>query len=116
MSTPEVELKHHLSALKSLGMNDDTDRNYAIAKNILHEELGLFDNKYPLQIYDLTKEASDRLLANGRQDSSHSLVNTISILSKIKQTTAFIKTIILLQIIITSVLLYIVWKLWKINL
>jgi hypothetical protein len=45
------------------------------ARNVLHSELGLFKDEQ--RVYHLDEATRDRLLAHDRQDTAHTLLNTI---------------------------------------
>ncbi|TIO14931.1 MAG: hypothetical protein E5X86_22715 [Mesorhizobium sp.] len=60
------------------------DKNRMVARNILHEELGMFADPQGA-VYSLDEDTRDRLLAHARQDASHALCNTISLMSSKSQ-------------------------------
>jgi hypothetical protein len=57
--------------------------NAAIAKNVLHEELGYYSDQ-PCS-YNLDQSTRDTLLAHARQDAAHALVINISLLRESAQ-------------------------------
>ncbi|MDE8762622.1 hypothetical protein PZB21_25980 [Rhizobium sp. CBK13] len=70
-TTAEADLKSRLTAIRSLG-GKQREVDAAIARNILHEELGQFTD--PQQVYHLDEATRDRLIAHGRQDAAHALL------------------------------------------
>lgn len=74
----EEALRSSLNAQRSMGRKGEHWDNYATARNVLHEELGMYGS--PTSSYQLNEQTRDVLLAHGRQDSAHALCNTKSIL------------------------------------
>ena len=71
----EDELNSMLKVWDKYGITDHSTRNGAIARNVLGEELGRFEDT-PTN-YTIDQSTRDRLLVHGRQDVAHALLNTI---------------------------------------
>lgn len=100
-------LKEDMWSLKELGLNTVVKRNGAVAKNVLDEEMGLFGEPY--EIYSLDEPTRDRLLAHGRQDAAHALVNSISTIELLEKVLRAIRWLILTIIVCTAIIY------WKLN-
>jgi len=74
----EEALKLQISAIRDWTFAGDPELEGwirgAIARNVLHEEIGLYADAQPT--YHLDQETRDRLLAHARQDAAHALINT----------------------------------------
>jgi hypothetical protein len=75
MMKAEEDLNSTLKVFDRLDITDHSTRNGAIAKNVLDEELGRFEDTP--RNYSIDKATRDRLLVHGRQDVAHALLNTI---------------------------------------
>jgi len=65
------------------GRLSDTDVNFEVARNVLHEDLGYVGDR---RIgYDLEDDTKDILLAHARQDAAHALLNSVTLLKKQKR-------------------------------
>lgn len=91
-------LRATLRVQRELGMKGDINDNKAIARNVLHEELGYYGERKPQ--YDLEEGIRDTLIAHGRQDAAGALLNTISLLNEIKRLKRLCWLIIFLLIVI----------------
>lgn len=79
-TTVAEDMKSAIWARKALGGKvTPADTNAIIARSTLHGELGYLDDGTPT-IYNLDEATRDRLIAHARQDASHALLNTISLL------------------------------------
>ena len=92
-----ASLRASLAAAKDFGTTDAATKNFWISKNVLHEELGTFGET--TEIYDLNKNTADILIAHGRQDIAHALLNTGSILKELKK----------IKIVVTACLLVLIF-------
>jgi hypothetical protein len=68
------------SALKMVpsGLKGASKANYLITQNVVHEERELY-GEYAFE-YHFNQKTSNILLAHGRQDAAHALLNTSSLL------------------------------------
>ena len=75
-----------IKAQRAIGMKGHNWDNYAVAQNILHEEIGHVAPNHPLgqPHYEFDTTIRDRLLAHGRQDTAHALANTTSLLKEVQ--------------------------------
>lgn len=73
MSKAESALKSRLEAMKALGQKDPMNMWDATSHNILHGELGYFDNDN-LPNYKFSDEVRDRVLRHARQDTAHAVI------------------------------------------
>jgi hypothetical protein len=75
-----------IRADRELGRSGDNSENSVIARGILNEELGTygreFKNPYP---YRLDEDTRDNLLAHARQDAAHVLLNSASLLKRVRR-------------------------------
>jgi hypothetical protein len=79
--TAQEALKIFLAAQRDMGKTNASWRNFAIARNTLHEEPGYYDERS--REYGLSEDVRDTLIAHGRQDASHACDNTISLLDDV---------------------------------
>jgi hypothetical protein len=75
----ESELQRTIIGQRAIGMKGEHRDNYAIARDVLHGELG-FNGKPVEDEYNLDQSKLDTLVAHGRQDAAHALCNTKSLL------------------------------------
>jgi hypothetical protein len=81
------------------------EANGVIARSTLHGELGYLDDGNPTG-YDLDDETRDRLIAHGRQDSAHALLNTISTSQKVEKLS---RRVNFLFLVVIALLVYIAY-------
>jgi hypothetical protein len=74
----EKTLASALEMVPKSGLKSVSKANYLIAQNVVHEEIGLY-GEYAFE-YRFNQKTSDLLLAHGRQDAAHALLNTSSLL------------------------------------
>ena len=86
-----------------------------VAKNVLHDELGYFSDSDD-DDYGLDETTRDRLIAHGRQDAAHTLINTMDLMkaiSKLETSISWHFTIEEWSSLICIVLLaLILWRVW----
>jgi hypothetical protein len=70
------------TAQREVGLKGDHWDNHAIAKHLLLEEID--STKTVRFTYHLDQERRDVLLAHARQDASHALCNTNSLLKRVR--------------------------------
>jgi hypothetical protein len=73
-----IALKVHRELWGRHKINQESDENAIVARNVLHEELGYIGTQR--EPYHLNDDTRDILIAHARQDSAHALSNTISLL------------------------------------
>jgi hypothetical protein len=81
MNDANSELRERLRIMGVVGASQ-SDKDAAIAQNVLHEELGYF-GEYGKR-YNLAEETRDVLLANGRQDAAHALIAALRVSDQIE--------------------------------
>ena len=69
-----------LMGFRLINPNDPSGENGIIAKDTLHDELGFHGEKERHAPYGLDDRTRDEILAHGRQDIAHGLLNTIVLL------------------------------------
>ncbi len=74
--------------------------NYAIAQNVLHEDM---DDG---QRYRFDDAQRDRIMAHARQDASHAVLNTSSILDALTRIQRLLKVAVALLVIIAAVVIF----------
>lgn len=91
-------IRSQIKAQREFGQRGAHWDNYAIAQNVLHEEIedGIG--------YGLSRDQLDRLLAHARQDAAHALCNTKSLLEGERSTRWKLRIIFVLQIVIIYML------------
>ena len=75
--------------------------NSVVGNNTLHMELELFDT--PQQTYDLTPQQRDRLIAHGRQDAAHALLNSLAALRQLEQLRQTVWAIVNFAVVVIAV-------------
>jgi hypothetical protein len=108
MDTP---LQAALRAQKAQGMKGAHWDNYAVARYTLEGELGL-NGQNAKHVYDLNQDEVNTLLANGRQDASHALGNTKSLLNLNARVSRQLRLVNILLFISVCFLSAIVYKLY----
>lgn len=84
--TPKEALRSQIQAALDFPLPDNNREmttNRAIARNVLHTELGRYAETQP--VYSLDQETRDRLIAHARQDAAHALLNTISLMKEVRR-------------------------------
>lgn len=81
-----------LKSLKDFGNYSETTANGAVARNVLHEELGYYGEMG--QEYRLSKQTSDILLAHARQDAAHALANTTTLLKQVDELKQYMRLLV----------------------
>src|SRR5262245_45690824 len=96
-------LRYKLQLDKQLRWSDDnrSQQNHTIAQHTLHEELGQYGGELQ-QFYDFDRDIADTLLAHGRQDAAHALLNTITLMKDVRR----LKYLVLLVLVLLIVLLF----------
>lgn len=79
------------SAMKDLGRTRASDFNGETARNILHQEMNYFGQYNHDYRYNL--RTARTLLAHGRQDAAHALVNTITLLDEMRKTRRLLRVV-----------------------
>ncbi|TAT69986.1 hypothetical protein [Rhizobium ruizarguesonis] len=102
-TTAEADLKTKLTAIRSLG-GKQREVDAAIARNILHEELGQFSN--PQRVYQLDEATRDRLIAHGRQDAAHALLAIGSVELNVAKLNRKLTLVIVLLVILIGLMAY----------
>jgi len=98
------QLKGALLGQRIAGLKGDTWDNHAIARDIVHNELGYTGNRRPP--YNLDQDTRDILLVHARQDAAHALANTVSLLK-------VVRTLKLATFGIAALLLAVALHLWQ---
>ncbi|MGX4804349.1 hypothetical protein [Bradyrhizobium guangdongense] len=113
MARTEAEnaLKSSIEAQRSLGIKGDHWENYAIARNVLQEELGQHGDRIR-EAYGLTQDVADVLIAHTRQDAAHALCNTKSLLDKSAKISSQLSMLNFLMLLTVCLLGAIVAKLY----
>lgn len=89
----ESALRSQLKFIKDMG-GGRTQQDAAIARNVLHEDLGYYDGQQ--SIYNLDDDTRDRLITHARQDAAHAVISAASIYQEvlsIKRRVAFLMVI-----------------------
>jgi hypothetical protein len=80
--TSSEALESALKAHKEFGRKGVFSKNAVIARNVLHSDLGYHRDEMGVEL-GLSESVRNRLLANGRQDAAHAVINDASILDAI---------------------------------
>ncbi|MHC2454523.1 hypothetical protein ACVMIX_001164 [Rhizobium leguminosarum] len=99
--TAEADLKVRLDAIRSLG-GDQAAVDAAIARNILHEELGQFEDS-ALATYNLDDTTRDRLIAHARQDAAHAIMGIGTLTNEVRSLRRSISAVVVLLVVLIAV-------------
>ncbi|NKK58783.1 hypothetical protein GFM44_23070 [Rhizobium leguminosarum bv. viciae] len=99
--TAEADLKVRLDAIRSLG-GDQAAVDAAIARNILHEELGQFEGS-SLPTYGLDDATRDRLIAHARQDAAHAIMGIGTLTKEVRDLRRLISVVVVLLVVLIAV-------------
>ena len=105
----ESALQETINSQRSMGMKGEHWDNYAIARNVLQEEIGLHGEP-PRESYHFSQGTYEVLLAHSRQDVAHALCNTKSLLDLNQKISSRLGTLNFLAWIISGLLLLLVAK------
>lgn len=87
------------------GENTDHQKANAVARNILHEDLGYFGE--PESSYRLDEKTRDRLIAHARQDASNSMTLIMDLsnhIQTIENKTRWIRWMVAINLVLTIIL------------
>jgi hypothetical protein len=84
--------------------------NYAVARNVFQEEIGRY-GEFAIE-YHFNQQTRDILLAHGRQDVAHALLNTSSLLEQSAKISAQLRALNVLALAVVLMLGAIVVKLY----
>jgi hypothetical protein len=76
-------------------------QNHTIAQHTLDQELGRYGEELQ-QFYGFDRDIADTLLAHGRQDAAHALLNTMTLMKDVR----LLKYLVLLVLGLVIVLLF----------
>jgi hypothetical protein len=105
----KAALLNAIQSQRSLGLTGDNWDNYAAAFSTLQREIGHFPDDTHLDCYEFDEAIRNRLLAHGRQDAAHALMNTASLLNRV---VSLQRQVAALGLVTLSMLAVIAWKLW----
>jgi hypothetical protein len=94
----KTALRAQLRFIKEMG-GDQSERDAAIARNVLHEDLGYYDKRQ--FIYDLDEATRDRLITHARQDAAHAVISVSSIQKQLRKTKRLLATFALTNMALT---------------
>lgn len=100
----DEDLAIHQNAIRMLPGWTQAQIDAALARNILHDDLGYFTD--PNTTYHLNDTVRDRLIAHTRQDAAHALVVAISNQKAIARVNIALRIAILLLAIMLVVQIY----------
>jgi hypothetical protein len=110
MGTTEAE-KTLASALAMVPKSGGASKaNYLIARNVFQEEIGRY-GEFDME-YRFNQKTNDILLAHGRQDAAHALLNTSSLLEQGAKISAQLRILNVLTLAAVCMLGSIVIKLY----
>lgn len=99
------------AALEEIPKSDVSKANCLIARNVFHEEIGLYGG-FDFG-YQFDQQKRDILLAYGRQDVAHALLNTISLLERSRKVSAQLRVLNVLAFAMVCLLGAIVLRLYS---
>jgi hypothetical protein len=105
MDDVDKTIRAQILAQRNGGLIGDHWDNFAIARSVLHEELGYIGSQR--EPYNLSSATRDILIAHGRQDAAHALSNSRAILDRLQKLTRLLRVVLAVGVII-GVLLTIV--------
>ena len=101
MNERDIRLASAISALPFKGAVRDSNINELVAKDVLDQELG-YDGA-ERAVYDLDQKTRDVLLAHGRKDAAHALLNTVTLLGRVQTLTRLVRALIVIVAILAVV-------------
>ncbi|GJE59948.1 hypothetical protein [Methylobacterium trifolii] len=109
MNKATKRIQSTIKIRNAVGLKGESWDNQAIARDVLFDELGY--NRVDRPHYSLDDQTKDILLAHARQDASHALGNTISLLERVEKLD---RTVRILCVFVVSAGITIAYLLWKI--
>lgn len=97
MSRDEAKaaLRSELRFIKDFG-GGRAQRDAAIARNVLHEDLGYYDSQQ--FVYSLDEDTRDRLIAHARQDAAHAVISIASVQRELAAAKRLIVVLLIINI------------------
>ncbi len=91
-------IRFAINAQREVGMRGDSWDNHAVALATLSGDLGAGGKqRAPYYLDDMTR---DILIAHSRQDAAHALLNTISLLTRVRQLTLLVYLLLALVLVL----------------
>jgi hypothetical protein len=103
-----IALRVHDTHFVKSERSNESARNFIIARNVLHEELGYYDERR--SPYRLDDDTRDILIVHGRQDSAHALLNTDTLLKRVKELSKLVNMLFALNILLLAFLAFHHWR------
>ncbi len=95
--------KHIRSAIETSrrvrGRRDVSAENGIVARDVLHGEIGLNGPSERHEPYHLDADTRDILIAHGRQDAAHALLNTMTLVTEVASLRRVVVVLMWLNII-----------------
>ncbi len=108
MNKSQNRIQSTIKARRAIGLKGESWDNQAIARDILFDELGY--NQADRPNYHLDEQTKDILLAHARQDSSHALSNTISLLERVERLDRTVRSLCVFVVAAGITIVYLLWR------
>jgi hypothetical protein len=91
------QIRAQIAAQRDLGMKGDFWNNHAIARGVVNEDID--PDNYVHGMYHLNETMRDTLLAHTREDAAHALLNTTSLLKRVRLLTWLVYLLLAIAIV-----------------
>lgn len=108
MNKSDKRIQSTIKARRAVGLKGESWDNQAIARDVLFDELGY--NRAERPHYHLDDQTKDILLAHVRQDASHALSNTISLLERVEKLDRTVRSLCVFVVAAGITIAYLLWK------
>lgn len=102
--TSDQDLQTRLRVIRAIEGENQDAIDATTARNILHGDLGIFDDE--LTTYNLDQATRDRLLAHARQDAAHALISVIKLSREVRSLKRMIMMAILLLLAVEALFFF----------
>ena len=113
MDETDKRIARAIKIQRELGDKSDSTANGVIARETLHDELGIYGRTERHPSYRLDDETRDVLIVHGRQDASHAMANSATTLRRIAQLTLLVKLLLGVSLATLYLVAAIGWKLLR---
>lgn len=104
----QADLRLRLKVMREVGETDLEALNFAISRNVLHEELGYFGPG--VQGYAIDDRTRDILLVHGRQDAAHAALNSSSVLQQNRSLMRMTLALLGLHIVLIALVGFLIYR------
>lgn len=101
----EAQLAATLRSMKSLGCTQ-SDLNNFVAKNVVHQEIGVYGDDADLKTYSLSEAMRDRLIVHARQDAASAMIHADTCLQILSRIEKRLNDLYFLLLVLTAAIIY----------